>query len=149
MIVTYSPQLENPPRDKEVILGFSFIGERSGSSEYVQFKSGVNRDVDAETWAKVKEMPLVAELLQLGALTVTEDVEVVTAGSPPRAAWEPCRSRKRLLRSTQPLMSTCSRSLITPRTGSASRTQFKSAFEQSLKEKVNGGHQHFLYCKVS
>ena len=81
MIVTYSPQLENPPRDKEVILGFSFIGERSGSSEYVQFQSGVNRDVDAETWAKVKEMPLVAELLQLGALTVTEDVEVVTAGS--------------------------------------------------------------------
>jgi len=78
MIVTYSPQLENPPRDKEVTLGFSFIGARSGSSEYVQFKSGVNRDIDAETWAKVKEMPLVADLLQLGALSVTEDVEVVT-----------------------------------------------------------------------
>ena len=78
MIVTYSPQLENPPRDKEVILGFSFIGERSGSSEYVQFRSGVNRDIDAETWAKVKDMPLVADLMLLGALTVTEDVEVVT-----------------------------------------------------------------------
>ena len=81
MIVTYSPQLENPPRDKEVTLGFSFIGERSGSSEYVQFKSGVNRDIDAETWAKVQEMPLVADLLLLGALSVTEDVEVVT-GAP-------------------------------------------------------------------
>ena len=78
MIVTYSPQLENPPRDKEVILGFSFIGERSGSSEYVQFRSGVNRDIDAETWAKVKDMPLVADLMLLGALTVTEGVEVVT-----------------------------------------------------------------------
>lgn len=79
MIVTYSPQLENPPRDKEVTLGFSFIGARSGSSEYVQFKSGVNRDIDALTWAKVQEMPLVADLLLLGALKVTEDVEVVTA----------------------------------------------------------------------
>lgn len=85
MIVTYSPQLENPPRDKEVILGFTFIGERSGSSEYVQFKSGVNRDVDAATWTKVKEMPLVAELMQLGALTVTEDVEVVTAAPAPKS----------------------------------------------------------------
>lgn len=79
MIVTYSPQLENPPRDKEVTLGFSFIGARSGSSEYVAFKSGVNRDVAADTWAKVLEMPLVADLLLLGALKVTEDVEVVTA----------------------------------------------------------------------
>lgn len=84
MIVTYSPQLENPPRDKEVTLGFSFIGERSGQSEYVQFKSGVNRDVDADTWAKVKTMPLVAELMQIGALTVADDVEVITAAPAPQ-----------------------------------------------------------------
>jgi hypothetical protein len=78
MIVTYSPQLENPPRDKEVTLGFSFIGEKTGSSEYVQFKSGVNRDVDSSTWDKVKLMPLVAELLELGALRVQDDVELTT-----------------------------------------------------------------------
>ena len=76
MIVTYSPQLENPPRDREVTLGFSFIGERTGSTEHVQFKSGVNRDIDPATWEKVKEMPLVADLLEL-ALTVEEDLEVV------------------------------------------------------------------------
>ena len=78
MIVTYSPQLENPPRDKEVTLGFTLIGTRTGSSEYVQFKSGVNRDIDPATWEQVKEMPLVADLLEIGALTVEDDVEVVT-----------------------------------------------------------------------
>jgi|TARA_R100000030_G_scaffold28591_1_gene21091 hypothetical protein len=78
MIVTYSPQLENPPRDKEVTLGFTLIGNRTGSSEYVQFKSGVNRDIDPATWEQVKEMPLVADLLEIGALTVEDDVEVVT-----------------------------------------------------------------------
>ena len=78
MIVTYSPQLENPSRDKEVTLGFTFIGEKTGSSEYVQFKSGVNRDVDPAIWAQVKTMPLANELLQIGALSVSEDVEVVT-----------------------------------------------------------------------
>ena len=77
MIVTYSPQLENPPRDREVTLGFSFIGERTGSTEHVQFKSGVNRDIDPATWEKVKEMPLVADLLEIGALTIEEDIEVV------------------------------------------------------------------------
>ena len=83
MIVTYSPQLENPPRDKEVTLGFSFIGERSGSSEYVQFKSGVNRDVDPAVWDRVKTMPLAVDLLALGALTVTEDVGVLTDAPAP------------------------------------------------------------------
>ena len=77
MIVTYSPQLENPPRDKEVTLGFSIIGGKLGGPEYVQFKSGVNRDIDPATWEKVKEMPLVADLLEIGALTIEEDVEVV------------------------------------------------------------------------
>ena len=86
MIVTYSPQLENPPRDKEVTLGFTFIGERTGGSEYVQFKSGVNRDVDPAVWDKVKAMPLAADLLAIGALTVTEDVEVLTDAPAPKGA---------------------------------------------------------------
>lgn len=80
MIITYSPQLENPPRDKEVTLGFSIISGKAGGTEYIQLKSGVNRDVDPGDWEKIKEVPLVAELLSLGALKVQEDVEEVTTG---------------------------------------------------------------------
>ena len=78
MIITYTPQLENPPRDKEVTLGFSIIGAKAGGSQRIQLKSGVNRDVDPSDWEKIKEMPLVGELLSLGALKVQEDVEVIT-----------------------------------------------------------------------
>lgn len=78
MIITYSPQLENPPRDKEVTLGFSIIGAKAGGSQRIQIKSGVNRDVDPADWEKIKDMPLVGELISLGALKVQEDVEVVT-----------------------------------------------------------------------
>ena len=78
MIITYTPQLENPPRDKEVTLGFSIIGEKAGVTKRIHLKSGVNRDVSVSDWEKIKEMPLVGELLMLGALQVQEDVEVVT-----------------------------------------------------------------------
>lgn len=78
MIIVYTPQLENPPRDKEVSLGFSIIGERAGITKRVRLKSGVNRDVPETDWEKIKGMPLVGELLSLGALQVQEDVEVVT-----------------------------------------------------------------------
>ncbi len=78
MIIIYSPQLENPHRDKDVSLGFSMIGEKSGSTEYVQIKSGVNRDVDPATWEKIQQMPLVPDLLEIGALKVQDDVEVIT-----------------------------------------------------------------------
>lgn len=77
MIITYKPQLENPPRDKEVTLGFSVIGGKAGGTEYIQLKSGVNRDFDPTQWDKIKEMPVVKDLLSLGALAVQEDVEVV------------------------------------------------------------------------
>lgn len=77
MIITYKPQLENPPRDKEVTLGFSLIGGKAGGTEHIQLKSGVNRDFDPLKWEKIKEMPVVKDLLSLGALAVQEDVEVV------------------------------------------------------------------------
>jgi len=79
MIITYKPTLENPPRDKEVTLGFSVIGGRAGGTEYIQLKSGVNRDFDSTQWDKIKEMPIVKDLLTIGALAVQEDVEVVEA----------------------------------------------------------------------
>jgi hypothetical protein len=77
MIITYTPQLENPPRDKEVTLGFSIIGNKAGGTEHVQLKSGVNRDVSQADWEKIQGLPLVKDLLSLGALKVQEDVEVV------------------------------------------------------------------------
>jgi hypothetical protein len=81
MIITYTPQLENPPRDKEVILGFSIIGAKAGSTQRIHIKSGVNRDIDAADWEKIKGMPLVGDLLSLGALKVQEDVEVVSTSN--------------------------------------------------------------------
>ena len=80
MIVTYSPQLENPPRDKEVTLGFTFIGEKTGGSEYVQFKSGVNRDVDPAVWDRVKTMPLAVDLLSIGAIFIGGVIERLPVG---------------------------------------------------------------------
>ena len=82
MLVYYNPELENPPRDKEVSLGFSFIGKKSGSTEYVQIKSGVNRDIDTAAWDMIKKMPLVPDLLSIGALRVEEDIVEVALDAP-------------------------------------------------------------------
>ena len=46
-------------------LGFSFIGERTGSTD-IRIQEWVNRDIDPATWEKVKD-PLVADLLEIGA----------------------------------------------------------------------------------
>ena len=78
MLVIYSPQLENPPRDKDVSLGFSLITGEVGSTKYVELKAGVNRDVDADLWEKIKVMPLVPELIEIGAIRVEEDIEVIS-----------------------------------------------------------------------
>ena len=78
MLVIYNPQLENPPRDKDVSLGFSLIPGPAGSTQYVGLKSGVNRDIDAALWEEIKKLPLVPELLEMGALRVEEDVEVLS-----------------------------------------------------------------------
>ena len=78
MLVIYSPQLENPPRDKDVSLGFSLITGEVGSTKYVELKAGVNRDIDADLWDKIKGMPLVPELIEIGAIRGEEDVEVIS-----------------------------------------------------------------------
>ena len=77
MIITYTPQLENPPRDKAVSLGFSIIGDKAGSTKRITIKSGVNRDLPESDWEQIKSMPLVGDLLSIGALQVQEDAEVV------------------------------------------------------------------------
>ena len=68
MLVIYNPQLENPPRDKDVSLGFSLITGPAGSTQYVGLKSGVNRDIDAALWEEIKKLPLVPELLEMGGV---------------------------------------------------------------------------------
>ena len=78
MLVIYNPQLENPPRDKDVSLGFSLITGPAGSTQYVELKGGVNRDIDAALWDEIKKLPLVPELLEMGALRVEDDVEVIS-----------------------------------------------------------------------
>lgn len=77
MIITYTPQLENPPRDKDVSLGFSIIGGQAGLTKRITIKSGVNRDLPVSDWEQIKSMPLVGDLLSIGALQVQEDSEVV------------------------------------------------------------------------
>lgn len=78
MIITYRPELDNPPMAKECTLGFSFLPEdgKSRNVKHVRIESGVNRDFDAEMWEKVKSKNSVKKLLSLGALTVTEEIDV-------------------------------------------------------------------------
>ena len=78
MLVIYNPELENPARDKDVSLGFSLITGQVVYTEYVQLKPGVNRDISPELWSQIQEMPMVPELLELGALKVEEDIEVIS-----------------------------------------------------------------------
>lgn len=71
MILVYRPELENPPMDKECLIGFSFI-TGSGNPEYIQIASGVNRGFSEEIWEKIQDYDVVKNMLKLGALR-TED----------------------------------------------------------------------------
>ena len=74
MILTYRPELENPPMAKEATIGFSFI-VTAGKTEFVRLEAGVNRDVSDENWERIKDKNLVKRLMKLGALRVdTDDV---------------------------------------------------------------------------
>ena len=74
MILTYRPELENPPMAKEATIGFSFI-VTAGKTDFVRLEAGVNRDVSDENWERIKDKNLVKRLMKLGALRVdTDDV---------------------------------------------------------------------------
>ena len=47
MIITYRPELENPPMAKECSMGFSFLPENENvrNVNHVRMESGVNRNV--------------------------------------------------------------------------------------------------------
>ena len=86
MILTYRPELENPPMAKECSIGFSFLPTKGGSNrvDYVRIESGVTRDFPEDTWEKIQDYSVVKNLLSLGALTVTQEIEVqATAVSEP------------------------------------------------------------------
>lgn len=79
MILVYRPELESPPMDKECTIGFSFV-TGSGTSDYINVKSGVTRDFPADVWAKIKDYDVVKNLLSLGALRVeVEETTTVTS----------------------------------------------------------------------
>lgn len=78
MIITYRPELDNPPMAKECSLGFSFLPEdgKSRNVKHVRINSGVTRDFDVEFWERIAEYKSVQRLLSLGALVVTQEVDV-------------------------------------------------------------------------
>ena len=78
MIITYRPELENPPMAKECSLGFSFLPEdgKSRNVKHARINSGVNRNFDESLWDRIKDKATVKNLLSLGALVVTQEVDV-------------------------------------------------------------------------
>ena len=59
-------------------MGFSFLpeNEKVRKVNHVRIESGVNRDFDEAVWDKIKDYDSVKNLLSLGALVVTQEVEV-------------------------------------------------------------------------
>ena len=59
-------------------MGFSFLPENENVRKvnHVRIESGVNRDFDEAVWDKIKDYDSVKNLLSLGALVVTQEVEV-------------------------------------------------------------------------
>ena len=78
MIITYRPELENPPMAKECSLGFSFLPEdgKSRNVKFVRIESGVTRGFDTDVWERIEKYKQVKRLLSLGALAVTHEVDV-------------------------------------------------------------------------
>ena len=88
MIITYRPELENPPMAKECSLGFSFLPKK-GSDErtvkHVRIESGVTRNFEPSVWEQIENYDVVKRLVKLGALVVTQEIDVeatVVADSP-------------------------------------------------------------------
>ncbi len=77
MILVYRPELESPPMDKECTIGFSFV-TGSGTSDYINVKSGVIRDFPSDVWEKIKGYDVVKNLLSLGALRVETEESATT-----------------------------------------------------------------------
>lgn len=87
MILTYQPQLENPPMHKEATIAFSFMG-KGATMDSIDIQAGVNRDFPENVWEKIQNYDYVKTLLSIGALRVTEDVEEVPTPSTPEVTTD-------------------------------------------------------------
>lgn len=82
MILVYRPELENPPMAKECSISFSFI-DGKGNPEYHSVSSGVNRDFPEDVWEKIKDYPVVKNLISVGAMRIeAEESEPVLTPTP-------------------------------------------------------------------
>lgn len=68
-VVVYRPENENPPRDAAL----AFIVDE----ESVTLNPGVNRGFPDQTWAILREKPLVQSLVQIGAIEVMDEADEV------------------------------------------------------------------------
>ena len=59
-------------------MGFSFLPEdgKSRNVKHVRIESGVNRNFDEKVWDRISEYKGVKRLLSLGALVVTQEIDV-------------------------------------------------------------------------
>ena len=59
-------------------MGFSFLPEdgKSRNVKHTRINSGVNRNFDESLWDRIKDKSTVKNLLSLGALVVTQEVDV-------------------------------------------------------------------------
>lgn len=78
MIITYRPELENPPMAKECSLGFSFLpkSDKERTVKHVRIQSGVTRNFEEGVWEAIENYDVVKRLVSLGALVVTQEVDV-------------------------------------------------------------------------
>ncbi len=80
MIITYNPELNNPPSSPETGIGFSFIGGGIGKeTRHVRFEPGTNHDIDPAVWDELQAFEEIQRLLSLGALKVIERSEEAPA----------------------------------------------------------------------
>ena len=78
MILTYRPELSNPPMASEASLGFTLLptGEERKVG-FVSINSGVNRNFSEDDWNRIKERNIVKRLMNLGALSIQEEAPEV------------------------------------------------------------------------
>lgn len=85
--ISYRPELENPSRD--AAMAFSYMDEATKSLRTVTLSPGVNRQIDDNAWAAVKDTPTMQALLRIRAVEVLGTAEQsadLPAGAPPDLA---------------------------------------------------------------
>lgn len=66
--VVFRPELCNPARDKEVVVSFLDITAKQSEPNTIEFKAGINYNIDDDLWGKCKAWDTCKQLMGLGAL---------------------------------------------------------------------------------